>query len=291
MENEKKNVFKKSYNSVTYRLNFLISIGAKFELENSNYTSTFITDNIRTTYITQNIGKRSFYAHSKIKSMLIKNNTDIKEIKNRPIFGNANLYFDSRDYIEPFNSERVINIDIKNAYPQTMFNEGFIDKELFDYMNTLKKKDKLASLGMLATKKVILKYHKGNIYDSDLIENKYRPIFFLLVKTIDQIMQICKQIAGDYFIFYWVDGIYFRENTPEYILSEILEFIQSLNYQVYTDLLYQFNLVKTNKLITISFFKNSKNGLEPKVFKFPDKKINENVNNFINSLYLNYGKQ
>lgn len=125
--------------------------------------------------------------------------------------------------------DNVCEVDIDQAYWETAYQLGIISDEIYvsGSKGNISKKARLTALGSLAKKKYNYKF-KGDklletIVDKDpLLEN----LWFTICKRVSDIMhQVIEALKGD-FIFYWVDGIYFK-NTPENVSIAMQVFIEN----------------------------------------------------------------
>lgn len=273
--------FKRDFEIIKPKIDFLKKMKCDFSVSHSNYTTTIEYPNgDKDKFITNSMSKRTFIAYNKVRSDILKHDLDFENLFEKYGLTDKNKYFENKPNIVPFRSDSVINIDIKGAYPSSLFNFGLITSETLDFLNSLKKINKLASLGMLASKKTITNYKGGLAQSMDIKTNKMRNVFILLVRQVDKIMSEISKIAGDYFIYFWVDGIYLKEDTPPWTIDQIKNFLTENKYEYHYDNLKDFELKRNGEYLEINFIKEE----EKKQFKFPDKNINLAVNIFINSL-------
>lgn len=156
------------------------------------------------------------------------------------------------------------NIDIKKAYPQTLYNTFLLKKETEQKIEALKKPDKLAVVGMLAYEPELFYFEKGKVIGHERIKSIYSPCFFYCVEKIQNLMlQIINELDGDYF-FTWVDGIFFEENLAK--KNKIVDIIRANGYECSFDTCYDLEVDHTNESL---FFKYKK-GDEEKSLIFPD---------------------
>jgi hypothetical protein len=93
-------------------------------------------------------------------------------------------------------------------------------------------------------------------------------------------MKFCKQIAGEYYIMHWVDGIFLEPYTPRQILEDIQDFLKQHKYLFRFENISSFKVVREDDMINFEIMKNK----ELKTFKFADKRMNENYNEILNVL-------
>lgn len=104
-------------------------------------------------------------------------------------------------------------VDITHAYYRAAFVLGFISESLYkDIINNVSKQDRLSILGSIASVKVVTKYVNGDEVFCDVQFSKlHRMAWRKICCYIDLVMVEMKYALKDHFIFYWVDGIYFKE--------------------------------------------------------------------------------
>jgi hypothetical protein len=284
MEKRKKGKYlesKKTNENVKFKVDFLKSTKQSYEMQNSNYTTTFIfKDGTRHKFIKSEMDIETFIAFNKVKKDIDVLNIDYDFILEDFKLTESNVYFNSMPSIKSFKSDEILNIDLKGAYPTTIFNLGFITEETKDFVFDLPKKSRLACLGMLASKKVHTFFVDGEPQRFDISKSKYRPIFILLVRYVDKVMLEISKIAGEDFIFFWVDGIYLRKTISDWKLFLIKDYLKDLKFDYHEDILKNFKLKRKGKMLKIKFEKENK----IKKFKFRDKSIITQTNNFINLL-------
>lgn len=107
----------------------------------------------------------------------------------------------------------VYEADISHAYYRAAYVMKFISKALYlEIIKNLTKHDRLRLLGCIATIKITTRYYKGVpelkplIVSSDVL----RSAWFKICHYIDSALIELKNVIGKDFLFYWVDGIYFR---------------------------------------------------------------------------------
>ena len=77
---------------------------------------------------------------------------------------------------------------------------------------------RLILIGSIATSKRIYNYVSGKLESVTVKENEIlRQAWFHICKYVDQCMIDIKNCIGEDFIFYWVDGIFFKPNRGKNI--------------------------------------------------------------------------
>lgn len=169
--------------------------------------------------------------------------------------GKISYYSLNKNNFKPRNGagtyKKVFNIDITAAYATVLKNKKYISTELFNTIMKLPKMDRLAIVGMLATKKVIYEIRNGKEKSARIeTDEQRRKIFFEASKVIDEILFLCRQAAENSFLFFWVDGIYLKDTAAHDKIKNILS-ENGLNYkeQVLTD----FNYIIDSEVIYINY--------------------------------------
>lgn len=186
---------------------------------------------------------RTFGAFAKLKK-------DLK-IKPVPEVDKSQL----RYYVHNFKSDcfypLVFNVDLKSAYATILKNDGLITSDTFAYLSKLDKKQRLASVGMLASHKDIFHFKSGKINKTDEHNSEFSNFFFHLVKRTSDIMDEMKKICGQDFLFVWVDGIYFMPD--EGVMSDCIMYLDSINFphsfEVLTD--FEVKIMRTHTRISL----------------------------------------
>jgi hypothetical protein len=196
-----------------------------------------------------------------------------------PTIERENLQFFESYMNKPVNYPQAFCIDIKSAYANNLFLDGFICEKTFIYLNSLDKKARLAAVGMLASRKDIFIYEGENLISHDKIINPLENYFWYCVKRTAEIMHEIASATQP--LFYWVDGIYFSDIDNLNQAAEILE-INKYSYSKKNCFLFQAETRENKKndiLNDISFYecKNmaleyrdaQKKDLEYKIFSIP----------------------
>ena len=240
----------------------LKKIKRPFVMEISNYTTKIIAKGYNLHFVKSEHGNRVFSAYAKIKA-------DLKD-KPLPVLDmERNCYYDTSFKGDAFYSDRVYNIDIKCAYCTILLNAGYITQKTFDYINKLPKEERLAALGMLASRKDIF-HHNARGYVVKM-EERISPLsnfFYYCVQKTEDIIQSCKnQILMDSFLFSWVNGIYYLNDNANYqkITQDHLK--KDFNLESSFKLLTDFEVKLKNDFYKISF--NEPDNPDPKKFNIP----------------------
>jgi hypothetical protein len=233
---------------------YLQSTGKPFEMHISNYTTKFICPElaIRTVF-TETKKSYKFFAVSK--------KIEIEVLPKLDTF----FFKDKFDYflIKKTIENLVINdnfycVDINGAYPQVLKNDKLISEKLYLDLLNLPKKDRLASIGMLASEKECYLYKGNEVTELPLITKPTKKVFFHCVGTINDLMQNLSLILEKEFLFYWVDGI-FLSNFESATIAK--KYIEKKGYKCTIQKCSQPQIIRQEKSNILSFWIESKDSL------------------------------
>ena len=233
------------------------------------------------------MSKKEMILQRKLKSEIEKNtkNQEIKFSSSKKIqffeFDSSLKYMveTSGDYIE---IDNVLEMDITKAYYQMALNLGYISKKFFDVTLKLPKHIRLRLLGSIATKRVIEKWENGNVVEMKIVEDlRMRDIWFEICYNVGKVMKECSEAIQDYFIFYWVDGIYFQQHPQfpkEYdpTIQIIANIFQKNGLKFTINELEKISLQNYNDEIMLKCWKNGKIKSN---FSVPHKKVKKYIFN------------
>lgn len=239
-------------------IDLLKTSGFPYTLKISNYTIEIISELFNIQFVKELRGKQTFAAYSKVKK-------DVKA-KRKPIVNKSELKYFEHDFTKDFSASHVINVDLRSAYATILFNERIISEDTFNYLQDIPKVDRLAAVGMLASKKYCFSYNEKNeLINYDKITSDLENFFFYCVMRTGNIMADLKRICGADYLFTWVDGIYLRVNDERlYRISDYLE-KHYFNYTI--EILEDFEVRIVNGKIKLQFKKED----DLKQFNIPAK--------------------
>lgn len=132
--------------------------------------------------------------------------------------------------------EDVIEIDINEAYHRTAFLLNVISKELYEEgskeTGKISKLGRLIAHGSLAKKEDQYRFEGGRLRKETVRSVLTENIWYSICKRVSDLMQEAKELAGEDFILYWVDGIYVR-NKPE-LVKKIIDLFATFDYDIKT---------------------------------------------------------
>ena len=158
----------------------------------------------------------------------------------------------------------ILEMDITKAYYKMARNLDYISEEIYQICLKLPKPIRLRLIGSIATHKVIETYENKEIKNIQIIEDdELRQIWFHICYEVGAVMQECADAIQDYFIFYWVDGIYFQrdkrflsKNDPsQQIIKNIF---QKNNLDFSVSKLNKISLQNYNEHLTLKCYKENK---------------------------------
>ena len=272
----KANILYRNAEQIEQLVNFYNDQKINFKVKHSQYSTTFDFGREKIKFVTQTYGIRVFAANrSLVKD--IKGSPDTLELLTK--YYNTDNY-DVRNGLKPKNYGKVINIDISGAYPNTLVNNGLCTVETYKKLMRLPKLERLPAIGMIAKKATVFTYSEGECIEWDVEVGEFANIFYFLIYEVDRIMKFCKEIAGEFYIMHWVDGIFLEPFTPKSVLIEIQNYLKKQKYNIRFENIDSFKVTREDDMLNFEIMKNK----ELKCFKFADKRMNENYNEILNVL-------
>jgi len=201
-------------------------IGLNYKIRHGTYSTSIIHDNGTKKFATNDYSRRLFAASKMVKKDVLQSDfwNDIKDSK----FEKNN--YDFNKDIKFFTGHDTYNIDISKAYATCLITHGLITSKTFDYIYTLPKEERLICVGMLARSYSEFYYKNGELDDVTFFREETANAFFFLIQEIDSVMKDCKFYLGDNFLFYWVDGIFFKGCTPKSTIKKIENVLNCYGY-------------------------------------------------------------
>lgn len=234
-----------------------------FKMICSNYTIEVQADGLEKKFVANMQSKRTFAAFSKLKSNVSK--------KPVPDITRDELHYFLHNFKENLYVGDVVNIDLKSAYATILYKDGYIAEDTFKYVCAGTKQERLASVGMLASRKKHFDFdHTGCVRENgyDEVVSPTSNFFFHAVKRTFDIMTTLKALAGEDYLFTWVDGIYIWPN--EQTVMRCVEYLNSTGFGHKVERLRDFEVSVNDKRAKIYFLKqDSKGTWSPKPFTLP----------------------
>jgi hypothetical protein len=251
-------------------IKMLIHLKADFIVKNSNYTVEIETKNEKHKYLTTLRNLEFFGLSSQLKKYYRDHPEIVEKCKTDALVMSKPEYFSSKPYQIPFEAQRVINIDLKAAYPNILRIYDMISPELYRKMMQLDKNTRLQVLGSIAGTKTIFQYHQGECVNTAVDESEFKPVFMFAVRNCDFIMEQIAQILGQFYIFYWVDGIYLQNDVFHTQMQEIDSLMAEMDLEWSISYLTDFKCKRIGDNIS---FEYKKDGRLKGPLVFPDKTL------------------
>ena len=121
--------------------------------------------------------------------------------------------------------------DINKAYYKALNHLGYISTEFYNECINLPKNIRLALVGTLATQKTVFFYEAGELKDYEIRKNDIlRKVFFQVVEYVDKALYFFSRLAGENFLFYWVDGIYLKNYDRAQYHRDLISYEFNLDF-------------------------------------------------------------
>ena len=275
------NAFYRDGKTLKVWMDFLIESKQNFSVRSSTYSTTITLPNGN---------KLKFFKNKYDDHVFIANKLILKDMKtknniNEIVSGNfQKINYDSKNGLEPFEGTNIINIDISSAYASTLANHGLISKRTFDFLQRLKKFERLPAIGMLARKSMVFTYESGKCIDTNIDLSKDAQVFYFLIQKVEEVMQQAKAIAGEHYLFHWVDGIFIDGVIDQKKLAQIENVFKKCNYAIKYERIDYLRVWREDDDICVDMLKNG----EQKLFSFIDRNLQKNVTALLEALADNY---
>lgn len=192
---------------------------------------------------------QTFAAYAKVKK-------DVKD-KPPPEINKEELVYFVHDFKESCSIDRVYNIDLKSAYATILFKDEIITQDTFSYLSRLPKHDRLAAVGMLASRKKSFSFDKqGTIRTYEETISKLENFFYYAVQRTFEIMCDLRRILGADYLFTWVDGIYFRPTMEGLIQCE--DYLRRIGFRYSEEILTDWQVRVVKGAVKLFFVKEGK---------------------------------
>jgi hypothetical protein len=250
--------------------------GLDFQVKHSNYNTQIIGQESVIKFIQTEHSIKVFIAYNKIVADLKKSDKTVEILQGDWSTEN----FDSKNGLKPCSYKTVLNLDITSAYPYCLFINKLIGLDTFNYLMALPKNERLPAIGMIAKKSVWIDYQKGKATTWDVKTGEYANIFFFVIQQITDLMAWAADIAGDDFLFYWVDGIFLKPTISKKKLQEITGIFAEQGYYYKYENVKNFSVVRENDKLYINMIKNG----DEKPYTMYDKNLARNFTKVLQQL-------
>ena len=239
-----------------------------FCIKNSSYSTVIETATNQVRFITNNYSNAVFMAAQKIKADVLKS-----ELGRSIMAGSySTSNYDSANGQGDGKWDKIINIDITSAYANCLLNSGLISKDTYQFVQKIPKTERLPAMGMLARNQLIINFEKGVATTHERFSAPTAQIFFYVISEINKMMQQVMTMAGDYFLFYWVDGIFLKQDIPVDLLNDIEAVFLNKKYTVKYESVKDLEWKREEDSVVITMIKNGEN----KRYAFKDRNYSKN---------------
>ena len=239
-----------------------------FCIKNSSYSTVIETATNQVRFITNNYSNAVFMAAQKIKADVTR--SELGQAIMKGTYSTNN--YDSANGQPDGKWDKIINIDIASAYANCLLNSGLISQETYKFVQKIPKTERLPAMGMLARNQLIINFEKGKATTHERFTAETAQIFFYVISEINKIMQQVMALAGDYFLFYWVDGIFMKQDIPLKLLDEIETVFLNKKYDVKYESVKDLEWKREGDSVVITMNKNGEN----KRYAFKDRNYSKN---------------
>lgn len=143
-------------------------------------------------------------------------------------------YIKVNDFKSGDRIDDLVYIDVNGAYWKTAYNLGVINFRIYKRGLDVDKVVRLASLGSLAKRKDIWTFDGKDFKKQKAVHsNTTENIWFAICKRVSDVMSEIAKKIGSNFVFYWVDGIYVKNDVKT--IAEISEMFLKHGYTTKMD--------------------------------------------------------
>jgi len=261
-------------------VNFFNKLGDSYRIHHGTYSTIIETENGKVKFAGTKFNNRVFIAAKLVTKDVL--NSERGPIIMQTAWPRSN--FQNKENLQPFKAKRILNIDISGAYASCLKVNDLITDKTFNYLQKLKKDERLPAVGMLARTFTVFTYECGELTDVEVQRAATAQVFFYLIAEINNVMQAVEYELGKYFYFYWVDGIFFSYDTPGHIVKAVEGILADRGYRFKYESVENFSLKRSRDIYTISMIKNN----EPKTYKFTDSQIGRDITHILHERAKNY---
>lgn len=213
------------------------------------------------------------------KATLIAAQIIKKELKDKHFepFNKTVAYFNFSEDLPEYLKECVC-IDIDSAYATELKNLDLITPKTFERLNRIKKSERLKSLGMLATTKIIQTICEEQLIGIDSETSPTAPVFFEVAYNVGKVLNELFFTYPNYVYFFWVDGIFVRKEIVDFVI----ETIESAGFKCKIEPVKE--LYKKDNYLIFDKWNNKKQLFEKKILFMPKKRnnrVSKEIYNFV----------
>lgn len=271
------NSFPRTQIMMKAQIDSLLELGWDFMVQHGTYTTKIHKPTGILTFSTITFRPKVFVAANMVKRDASKCDKGVEIMNSR--FAKTN--YANSETTELYMADEVWNIDIKSAYANCLHINNLINDNTFNYLTGLRKSERLPAVGMLAKSHVKYFYSDGKCQSVEPYREHTSQIFFYLIHEIDRIMREVKFILGDYFLYYWVDGVFFKKETPLKKIKEVESYLTSENYPYNWELCYNLEYFRHDGNVKVKMMK----GGVRKEWNFKDANLEDKfVKDYLNEI-------
>lgn len=254
--------------------------GDSYRIHHGTYSTIIETENGKIKFAGTKFSNRVFMAAKMVTKDVL--NSERGPLIMQSVFPRNN--YGNNNNLQPFRAKRILNIDISGAYASCLKVNELITDKTFNYLQKLKKDERLPAVGMLARTFTVFTYECGELTDVEVQRAATAQVFFYLIAEINNVMQAVEYELGKYFYFYWVDGIFFSYDTPGHIVKAVEAILQDRGYRFKYESVENFSLKRNRDIYTISMIKNG----DSKTYKFTDSQIGRDITHILHERAKQY---
>jgi len=240
----KKDKFLQSFENVKLYKDLIRIAKVPYKMILSNYTTELICPylNLDLMFCNSFQSQKMFMGFNMIKRDLLKWSAN-----EQPLTTYEDVIFFENNIKESLQYKDIINLDLNSAYATVLLNDYFIEKKTYSFLQTIPKIDRLACVGMFASKKTLYEFGEdGNVANWEVKEANTSGYFIHCIKKVGDLMTEIKNAIGDDFLMFWVDGIYIKNNgSPSVKIAR--KIIEDHRYNYKEKILPTFKTFKSEK--------------------------------------------
>ena len=131
-------------------MKFIHSAKIPYTITRSNYTLKIESEILNVHFMQNVMSKKAFMCGAMVQADLKKSGVEMPEINRAEL---DYFSFNIPDILRKKEGETIYNIDIKSAYANALNVNKLLSEKTYNYLCSLSKKDRLAAVGMLASRK------------------------------------------------------------------------------------------------------------------------------------------
>jgi hypothetical protein len=207
---------------------FLIKTGNTYQLKSDYFNAKAVGGNFTTQDLHFIKSVKNYVLKNAIGAKLAGVDYNTKDIN----------YIEVKDFAAGEVIKDVVEIDIDHAYWETAYHLGVIDKSIYKKGLKVSKKVRLAALGTLARRTETWVYSNKRMNKlPDIRSRTTENIWFAICKRVSDVMGLALNAVKEDFVFYWVDGMYIRNNINA--VAKVMGVFNEWGYEVKSKLIHE----------------------------------------------------